>query len=222
MAKHYKLLFRGAVHSDQHPAVVRPRLQALLKASDAQMDAMFSGQPVTIKKAVKEAVAERYLDAFIKAGAKLELVQVAAPPQDAPRPPVDSASSAEASPSVAASESALQLAEVGAFLVPEALQRSEPVVQIATDHLTLASPGALLGGTGAIHTPPAPPIDTSHLHLDEAGVRLGMPTAEFSIAAQLIDFDFQLGEVGEVLVESVPGIEPELPDLSHLQLEPEQ
>jgi len=79
MASHYKLLFRGAIHADQHAAVVRPRLQAMLKASDAQMDVMFSGKPVTIKKSVDEATAEKYLDAFFKAGAKLELVEAAAP-----------------------------------------------------------------------------------------------------------------------------------------------
>ena len=76
MSTRYKLLFRGQIAADQHIAVVRGRLQKLLKATDAQLEVMFSGKPVSIKKNADEATAGRYLDAFVKAGAKLEIIEL--------------------------------------------------------------------------------------------------------------------------------------------------
>lgn len=237
MASHYKLLFRGAIHADQHAAVVRPRLQAMLKASDAQMDVMFSGKPVTIKKSVDEATAEKYLDAFFKAGAKLELVEAAAPasePAAAPAPastpaPKPAAVSNNAKPAVQEAQAetvsaetvsgAFQLADVGADLVA-ASERKAPVEStVATDHLSLANPGTRLGEEANASDAETTAVDTSHLQLDQPGVRLGVPEPEATDIERLLNFDFELGEVGEVLVESSPQVEPELPDLSHLQLE---
>ena len=237
MASHYKLLFRGAIHADQHAAVVRPRLQAMLKASDAQMDVMFSGKPVTIKKSVDEATAEKYLDAFFKAGAKLELVEAAAPasePAAAPAPastpaPKPAAVSNNVKPAAQEAQAetvpaetisgAFQLADVGADLVA-ASERKAPVEStVATDHLSLANPGTRLGEEANASDAETTAVDTSHLQLDQPGVRLGVPEPEATDIERLLNFDFELGEVGEVLVESSPQVEPELPDLSHLQLE---
>lgn len=238
MATHYNLVFRGAVHKDQHAAVVRGRLQKLLKASDAQLDVMFSGKPVTIKKAADEPTAERYLDAFVKAGAKLELVEVAKPvapaaptapeqtepaglPTTTQAAPVAAGSTAEAGAAgeTAESAAAFQLAEVGANLVPATARTPEPETSVATDHLSLASPGTNLGEASSAADVVVPSVDTSHLQLDQPGVRLGVPVAEPEDIDAMLNFDFELGDIGEVLVESTPPVEPELPDLSHLQLE---
>jgi len=114
---------------------------------------------------------------------------------------------------------AFQLADVGADLVA-ASERKAPVEStVTTDHLSLANPGARLGEeANATHAETAA-VDTSHLQLDQPGVRLGVPEPEATDIERLLNFDFELGEVGEVLVESSPQVEPELPDLSHLQLE---
>lgn len=220
MATHYKLLFRGAVHKDQHTSVVRGRLQALLKASDAQTEVMFSGKPVTIKKVVDEPTAERFLDAFAKAGAKLELVEVAAPePESAPATAEAVDSAAPERDAVVDGTAAFQLAEVGATLVPASARVAAPESTVATDHLSLAVPGTNLGdATDAVAAVPLS-VDTAHLQLDQPGVRLGVPAPEPSDIESVLDFDFELGEVGEVLVASTQTPEPELPDLSHLQLE---
>ena len=237
MATHYKLVFRGAIQADQHAAVVRPRLQAMLKASDAQMDVMFSGQPVTLKKAVDEATAERYLDAFTKAGAKLELAQVAAPaaqnkqpaaqnkqpaaqnkqPAAALKEPV--AASTRESSTTPESSSAFGLAEVGADLISATERPPEVEASVTTSHLTLASPGTTLADSESTESMAPAPVDTSHLQLDQPGVQLGMPAPEVTDADLGFDFDFELGEVGEVLGESRPEVDPQLPDLSHLELE---
>ena len=230
MATHYKLVFRGAIQADQHAAVVRPRLQAMLKASDAQMDVMFSGQPVTLKKAVDEATAERYLDAFTKAGAKLELAQVAAPaapnkqpaapnkqPAATPKEPV--AVSTRESSTTPESSSAFGLAEVGADLISATERPPEVEASVTTSHLTLASPGTTLADSESSESMAPAPVDTSHLQLDQPGVQLGVPAPEVTDADLGFNFDFELGEVGEVLGESRPEVDPQLPDLSHLELE---
>ena len=223
MATHYKLVFRGAIQADQHAAVVRPRLQAMLKASDAQMDVMFSGQPVTLKKAVDEATAERYLDAFTKAGAKLELAQVAAPaaqnkqPAAALKEPV--AASTRESSTTPESSSAFGLAEVGADLISATERPPEVEASVTTSHLTLASPGTTLADSESSESMAPAPVDTSHLQLDQPGVQLGVPAPEVTDADLGFNFDFELGEVGEVLGESRPEVDPQLPDLSHLELE---
>lgn len=229
MATHYKLVFRGAIQADQHAAVVRPRLQAMLKASDAQMDVMFSGQPVTLKKAVDEATAERYLDAFTKAGAKLELAQVAAPvapaeqPAAADKQPVapseQPAASAQPASTASESSSSFGLAEVGADLISASERAPEVEASVTTSHLTLASPGTTLADSESTESMAPAPVDTSHLQLDQPGVQLGMPAPEVTDADLGFDFDFELGEVGEVLGESRPEVDPQLPDLSHLELE---
>ena len=250
MASHYKLLFRGGIHADQHAAVVRPKLQAMLKASDAQMEMMFSGQPVTIKKSVDEATAERYFDAFFNAGAKLEMVEAAAPaapkaeapqaeaPQaeaplaEAPKPEAPVATTPAATPAAtptdsptgtgtdsAAAAGAFQLADVGADLVSDSERPAEVESTVATDHLSLANPGTTLGTESAESAGETAQVDTSHLQLDQPGVRLGVPEPEPDTDIVERVLNFELGEVGEVLVESSPQVEPELPDLSHLQLE---
>ena len=239
MASHYKLLFRGAVHADQHVAVVRPRLQTMLKASDAQMDLMFSGKAVTIKKSVNEATAEKYVDAFFNAGAKLELVEAAAPATasataSATESVSESEPVSETDPQTNPSEplqtppqggstgesGGFQLAAVGTNLVAPSERHDKVEPEVATDHLSLANPGTTLGAEKeASEHDEIVAVDTSHLQLDQPGVRLGQPETEVVDAEQLLNFDFELGEVGETLVESRPAADPVLPDLSHLQLE---
>ena len=108
---------------------------------------------------------------------------------------------------------------MGADLVA-ASERKAPVEStVATDHLSLANPGTRLGEEANASDAETTAVDTSHLQLDQPGVRLGVPEPEATDIERLLNFDFELGEVGEVLVESSPQVEPELPDLSHLQLE---
>lgn len=263
MPTRYKLLFRGQISPDQHVAVVRGRLQKILKASDGQLDVMFSGKPVTIKKDADEATVERYLEAFVKAGAKLEIVeldsaalaeaarkaemvaaaeahkaqlikevleaeqaeieQAEAAAMGAPastphaqansKPPSPSESSATASVTFA-------LAEVGADLVTAADKQPAPEANVVTDHLSLAEVGGnLMAPTETVQPQPPPPVDTSHLTLDEPGTTLGVPATDRADIDSLIEFDFELGEVGELLVESAPPVVATVPDLGQFELE---
>lgn len=259
MSTRYKLLFRGEVAKDQHPSIVRGRLQALLKASDAQLEVLFSGKPISIKKDVDEAVAERYLDAFVKAGAKLEIVeldaaaiadmnrkaemeaaarahkaqQAKAAIEDAQAQAQESAQeiaqeqAQEQAPSVASPDSptasfgvALGLAEVGSDIVPAEARSPTPVVSVPTDHLSLAETGGnLVEATETAQTGSPPAVDTSHLSLDAAGATLGVPKEVTPLLDTLVDLDYELSDVGALLVETAPVAAPEIPDLSHFELE---
>ena len=50
MDERFRLVFRGEILEGQHRAVVKRRLTDLLKLSEAQLDKLFSGNPVTIKR----------------------------------------------------------------------------------------------------------------------------------------------------------------------------
>lgn len=254
MSTRYKLLFRGQIAADQHMAVVRGRLQKMLKASDAQLELMFSGNPVTIKKDVDEAGAERYLDAFMQAGAKLEIVeldaealaeaarkaemvavaaaykkqqteqlaaQVAAEQQSVPDADAEDGAGAQIiSAATTDAIASFALANVGEDLAPAAAKTTQPVASVAIGHLSVADAGGnLVEPAEASAAMPLPPVDTSHLSLDEAGATLGVPTDVSAEINALVEPDFQLGEVGELLVESSPLVEPEILDLSNFQLE---
>lgn len=256
MSSRYKLLFRGQVSADHQEPVVRARLQKLLKASDAQLEVMFSGKPVTIKKDADDATVERYLDAFMKAGAKLEIVELDAEAlaeaerkakmeaaakahkeklaqeakeaqevKETPETlqpevaPVLNEQPAQPAASIA-NAGAFGLAEVGSDLVPAEAKTETPVADVATDHLSLSEAGGnLVAPTEIPEVTPATTVDTSHLKLDEPGATLGTPTPVESAIDPLIDLNFELGEVGEQLVESAPPVVAEVPDLGHFELE---
>ena len=76
MAAQFKLVFNGKALPDHHPAVVRGRLQKLLKTTDEQAEMLFSGKPVVVKKLTDEATMQRYSKAFTNAGAVLEVVRL--------------------------------------------------------------------------------------------------------------------------------------------------
>gem|GEM_PF-5904544 len=108
---------------------------------------------------------------------------------------------------------------MGADLVSASERPAEVESTVTTDHLSLANAGETLGTASSETDSETAPVDTSHLQLDQPGVQLGVskPEPESDLVGRVLDFE--LGEVGEVLVESSPQVEPELPDLSHLQLE---
>ena len=60
MDERFKLIFRGEVLDGQHPAVVKKRLQALMKVSDERADTLFAGKPVVLRKDADTATAARF------------------------------------------------------------------------------------------------------------------------------------------------------------------
>lgn len=69
----YKVIFRGKVTADRTVTEVKQALASLMQARVYQIEKLFSGQPVVIKKQVSSEVAAKYVAAFREAGAVVEV-----------------------------------------------------------------------------------------------------------------------------------------------------
>lgn len=65
----YSLVFCGKIAQEHDPAVVRRKVQALLKADSSHIDRLFSGQKVYLKKELDRVTVERYKQYFESTGA---------------------------------------------------------------------------------------------------------------------------------------------------------
>ncbi len=204
MTAQFKLIFNGKALPDQHLAVVRGRLQKLLKTTDEQAAMLFSGKPVVVKKLTDEATMLRYRKAFTSAGAVLEVVTIQAVAETV-------ANTAPIAPD-------LELAAVGSDLLTAAERGPITDAQpIAVEHLSLGFAGENLLADAAPDTEPLAP-DTSYLQLDKLGARLADAAAKPPPAAP--DVEFELAQAGETLVEPAPEADAPTPDISHIKLEP--
>jgi hypothetical protein len=70
----YRLVFRGEILADQHPAVVRKRLGEALRVGDEALERLFSGRNVVVRKEANAEDAARLQAAFKKAGCRLRVV----------------------------------------------------------------------------------------------------------------------------------------------------
>jgi hypothetical protein len=198
MSDEYRLVFSAEVLSGQHPAVVKKRLQAVLKLDDGRMDALFSGKAVVVKKATDEATAVRYQMAFEKAGARLRVLPVGA----------------EAAPDAGG----LSVLPPGADVLAPHERPAAPPVEVDTSHLSVQ--GAVFHVNEPQVEPAAPNVD--HLSLAELGAQLGMDDISRDVVVAEIDADFELAQVGEILADLDSEPAPPPPDTTHLSLDDEK
>lgn len=76
---HFQLVFAGRLAEGVSPAQVRQSLQARFNLSDSQLERLFDGSPVTVKRNLTESAAERYRQAFLEAGAVVEIQPLTGP-----------------------------------------------------------------------------------------------------------------------------------------------
>lgn len=69
----FDVVFRGDIVPGQSLPQVKQRLAALFKRDAAQIDALFTGQPLALKKAVDSAAADKYKKVLAQAGALVEI-----------------------------------------------------------------------------------------------------------------------------------------------------
>ncbi len=105
----YNIVFAGKLLGDLDPAQVREKLGATFRLDAAQLDNLFSGQPVVVKRKVDLMTATRFQQAFLAAGARAEIESLATP-GDAPGPEPASSTRAHDGP---AAEGTLALAPAG-------------------------------------------------------------------------------------------------------------
>jgi len=205
MSDEYRLVFSAEVISGQHPAVVKKRLQAVLKLDDERMEALFSGKPVVVKKATDEATAVRYQTAFEKAGARLRVL------------PLDSAAGPQqdAAAEKPRETGGLTVLPPGADVLAPHERPTSPAIQVDTSHLSIQ--GAVFNTDEPEAVTAAPNVD--HLTLAESGAQLGMQDMSADVLVAEIDVDFELAEVGEILAQLDPEPAPPPPDTTHLSLD---
>ena len=85
----FDLVFKGQLLPKRTPEEVKVNLGALFKISAAQVDGLFSGKSVVLKRNIDLAAANRYRIAIKNAGARVELVKSGA--VEAPKPAVQPA-----------------------------------------------------------------------------------------------------------------------------------
>lgn len=182
MSDRFRLVFRGEVLEGQHPAVVRKRLGQAASFDDTQLDKLFSGKPVVIKREAGSEDAARLQALFRKAGARLRVVPL--DDNGAGEAPAAAAGEDEAGATPGwevlppgsdllrgeerrrlepvAVDATFTVAEVGADLSP-ARPPQDPAVDLDSVSFEVAPPGTDL--LDARPAQPAAPPDVSHLRL---------------------------------------------------------
>lgn len=193
----YQLVFKGECVSGVDEGTARQQAKALFKASDAQVEKMFSGGRVVIRNNLDGQTAQKYQAALKKNGmiAYIEPMQgsqageggerEAEPRAQGQAEPAGQPSGAVAGESTGAG--AATVAQEPGDRLPVAGEKVDSI--LAGSGLSLGKPGEQLG-TIREETPP------EFEHLDE----------------------WTVAPPGEDLVESDDGPEPPVPDVSHLSL----
>jgi hypothetical protein len=227
MDEKFRLVFRGELLDGQHRAVVKRRLAERLKLDDGQIEKLFSGDSVVVKRDADRETAARYQSVFKQAGCVLR-VQALEPnaPGRAPVPerPADNPAdgterrgqaltSAQlkairpaANPDVAAPDLTVQTA----YFPPPAAAAPE----IRAPAYDIAEVGALL--KEPVDQPRSQVVEV-HFELAEVGADLLEHPREVT-AVELGPLDFELAEVGADLGPRSPAPDVAAPDISHLAL----
>ena len=85
----FDILFAGKLRAGADPAAVRARIQELFKLTDPDADRLFSGRTIAIKRGVDGERAGRLREAFLEAGALVEVVAAEQPGSGLRLAPVD-------------------------------------------------------------------------------------------------------------------------------------
>lgn len=205
----YQLVFSGELLKGQHRGVVKRRLRESLKLSEAQVEKLFTGEPVVVKRSVDETTAEKYQEMFKKAGGQLQIVAV----EDA----TDSAQSAPAK-EAAPPESDDAPEEATAEDAPEeATEESAPPVTDTDETHVPDSDVANVGAAMADETEEAP-AEVPDPDFEVAEVGSDMLVEPAVVVAPEINVDFDVAEVGADIGDRDDRPPPPAPDVSHIKL----
>lgn len=184
----YEIAFSGQMVAGADPLQVRQAVQRLFNASEQMLEQLFSGRRVVVKRGLDRAAAEKYRQAFARAGALVEVAsdavitpeteqQVAATTSTGGPASADAATeTGEGLPTLEvaprdeymAAFSHVQAPDFGLAATGEDLQQSKPAVaavEVDVSGIGLAPVGSDLG-----QLPGAEPVsvpDTSHLQVQE-------------------------------------------------------
>jgi len=222
----FDIVFRGDIVIGQSLGEVKIRLGQIFKLGSEQIDKMFVGNSVVIKRGLTQDQAQKYRDAFAKAGAIVSLVAVKAGTADENSKrdrsftlaPVGS----NMTPRLREQARAQPLPDTGHLSLrpagTELLDFSERKAEIASSVIAgdwgLAEIGALLEtlDNGVL---PLPILETDW-DLAEVGADLGVPGPEVEV--QVRAPDLAVAPAGSDLGELRREVSVATPDTSHLSL----
>lgn len=176
----FDVVFRGDIAPGQKIMDVRERVQKLFKADEQQLQRLFSGRPVTIRRDLDRAQAQQYQQALLQAGALVELKPgpggIATPETPVSAPKAGAAPERSHS-SVAATETPAQsqpeagdeftLAPVGADMLREEDRPLVEALEVDISGLSAEAPdGDLLDESEKKHVE-AVAVDISHLSVEK-------------------------------------------------------
>jgi hypothetical protein len=216
-----EIVFRGDIVVGHTLPEVKQRFGQLFKISAAQVDKLFTGKPVVLKRDLDRSTAEKYQAAISKAGAQVQIIDPGAKATRTVR---------------------LSLAPAGSPVLPPSHRaKVEPAV-VDTSHLSLRAQQGNLVDANELEQPEPLNLDIANWEVAQAGAVLDQvekpampepPVAQWDIAlpgAQLgeqvpelpqveLSVNFDLAPVGELLVEASEAPPVAVPDTSHLALD---
>lgn len=153
----FDVFFRGALLPEADPDQVRDRLAGLFGLGPGELDRLFGGSAVCVKRAIDVETASQLRARFRDAGALVDI----RPAESAAKPPAPAtADPPVATQPAAANERAWTLSAPQTGSLEDCARSAVPAPLPDISGLALAATGASL--TDAV-TPPPPLIDTSHL-----------------------------------------------------------
>ncbi len=181
----YDIFFRGGVMPGENIDNVKDNLAKLFKANATQIDAMFSGRAIVIKKSLGKDAALQYQAAMEKAGAKVILREKAGTPDSLTPSPIASTASnqvkapkpvtpqpstvqapAEAVATSTSDDSSWGLAPVGSDVLSESERTPFVPKDVDTSAIKLTSAFA---EPEIAKMPPPPPPNTDHISVAAVG-----------------------------------------------------
>jgi len=160
----FDVYFRGALLPDADPAQVRDRLAGAFGLGGAELERLFSGAPVCVKRGVDVDSAAQLRGRFRDAGALVDIRPAETARAEPPAPSPAPAPTPAPAVTEAADDGSWTLAPAGA---PVSDATAPPPPAIDTSHLSMTEPN-----TGSLEDcrqeKPARPIgDISHLSLSD-------------------------------------------------------
>jgi hypothetical protein len=203
----FDVYFCGSLIAGQDPVAARANVRRLFKATDAQLERLFSGAPVAVKKDIDLDAASRYRLAFRQAGALVEIrPHKAGQPASAPDHP-------------ARQPDAMTLLPANTGSLEEFAPRTRPAPLPDISHMDMAAAGVQLDDT----PPPASVrIATDDLSL-VTGQDWSLEDCQLPPLPQVLPDieDLQLAPPGEPIPAPAEAEAPALPDISGMRLVPD-
>ncbi len=219
MTERFSIFYAGQLLPGCERDTVRAGLGQLFKASEAQLDSLFSGDPVAVKRGCDRATAAKYQQAMREAGAEPIIRRESAVPTPPAEPATSSQGATGGKPSMAERLAAIT-GEVPAADCSPAQLSASPVRNPGGDDDTdfsVAAPGSpVLNAAERVDPVPAN-IDTTSLSVEPPADRLSPPRPEPPPPPDTSAL--ALGPAGD----TIPGLDRptvESPDVGHLDLSP--